>query len=56
MHFVKVFTDKSEELEERLHPKVKPCWFTFHKGSETGWASGGLKRFVKVHSERKGST
>jgi hypothetical protein len=56
MHFVKVEIDKSEELEERLRPRTKPCWITFHKGSETGGSSGGLKRFVQVHSERRNSS
>ncbi|CZR53579.1 uncharacterized protein PAC_03459 [Phialocephala subalpina] len=55
VHFVRVDLDVSEELEERLKPKVKPCWFSFHKGMETGWSSGGMKRFMQVHSERKGS-
>lgn len=54
-HFVRVEVDNSPPLEERLQPKTKPCWFTFHKGTETGWSSGGMKRFVQVHSERKGS-
>jgi hypothetical protein len=55
-HFVKVEIDKSKELEERLQPRTKPGWITFHKGSETGGSSGGMKRFVQVHTERKNST
>ena len=55
VHFVKVDLDESPEMEERLNPKVKPCWVTFHKGRESGWSSGGMKRFVQVHSERRHS-
>ncbi|KUJ08952.1 uncharacterized protein LY89DRAFT_690522 [Mollisia scopiformis] len=55
VHFVRVDLDESEELEERLKPRVRPCWFSFHKGQETGWSSGGMKRFLQMHSERKGS-
>lgn len=55
VHFVRVDLDVSPTLEERLQPRVKPCWVTFHKGKETGWSSGGMKRFVQVHSERKQS-
>jgi hypothetical protein len=55
VHFVRVDLDVSPPLEERLQPKVKPCWVTFHKGEVTGWSSGGMKRFVQLHSERKGS-
>jgi hypothetical protein len=56
VRFVRVDLDSVPPLEERLQPKVKPCWFTFHKGAPTGWSSGGLKRFVTMHTERKGST
>lgn len=55
MHFVKVEIDKSAELEEYLQPKVKPSWVTFHKGHQTGWASGGMKRFLQLHSEKRNS-
>ncbi len=55
VHFVRVDLDVSPSLEERLQPRVKPCWVTFHKGTETGWSSGGMKRFVQLHSERKHS-
>jgi hypothetical protein len=55
VHFVRVDLDVSEALEERLQPKAKPCWVTFHKGEVTGWSSGGMKRFVQLHSERKHS-
>ena len=56
VHFVKAEIDKSEELEERLHPRTRPCWITFHKGGETGGGSGGLKRFAQVHSGRSNSS
>ena len=56
MRFVRVDLDARPPLEERLQPKVKPCWFTFYKGAETGWSSGGLKRFVAMHTDRKSST
>ena len=55
MHFIRVDLDVSEELGERLQPRVRPCWVTFHKGLPTGWSSGGMKRFVQVHKERKKS-
>jgi len=55
VHFVRVDLDVSLPLEERLQPRVKPCWVTFHKGEETGWSSGGMKRFVQLHSDRKHS-
>ncbi len=55
VHFVRVDLDVSGALEERLQPKVRPCWVTFHKGEQTGWSSGGMKRFLQLHSERKGS-
>ncbi|KAE9362845.1 hypothetical protein N431DRAFT_391394 [Stipitochalara longipes BDJ] len=54
VHFVRVNLDVSCTLEDRLQPKVRPCWVTFHKGEETGWSSGGMKRFLQLHSERKG--
>ena len=56
VRFVRVDLDARPPLEERLQPKVKPCWFTFYKGAETGWSSGGLKRFVAMHTDRKSST
>jgi len=45
------------ELRERLRSIVdkRPCWVGFHKGVETGWSKGGLKRFRGVHGERKKS-
>ncbi|PMD38644.1 hypothetical protein L207DRAFT_634675 [Hyaloscypha variabilis F] len=55
VHFVRVDLDVSRALEDRLQPKVRPCWVTFHKGEQTGWSSGGMKRFLQLHSERKGS-
>ena len=55
VHFVRVDLDVSDTLEDRLQPKVRPCWVTFHKGEETGWSSGGMKRFLQLHSERKDS-
>jgi len=56
MHFVRVNLDESEELEQRLKPRVKPSWVTFHRGNQTGCASGGMKKFVLAHSERRHST
>ena len=55
MHFVRVNIDENEELEDRLAPRTKPSWITFHRGHATGSASGGMKRFVQAHSERKHS-
>jgi hypothetical protein len=40
-------------MEEELQPKAKQCWFSFHKELQTGWSSGGIKRFIQTHSERK---
>jgi hypothetical protein len=56
MHFVRVNVDESEELEERLAPRVKPSWITFHRGHPTGSASGGMKKFIQAHSERRNSS
>lgn len=55
MHFVRVDLDVCGDLQERLKPKSKPCWFSFHKGIETWWSSGGMKRFMQMHSQRNGS-
>jgi hypothetical protein len=55
MHFVRVNIDESEDLEERLQPRVKPSWVTFHRGHPTGSASGGMKKFIQAHSH-KGSS
>jgi hypothetical protein len=60
VHFVRIDLetdtedDGVEELEERLGMKGrgKPCWVTFHKGCLTGWASGGMKKFMRVHGGR----
>jgi hypothetical protein len=58
VHFVRIDletdTEDGGELEERLGMKGrgKPCWVTFHKGCSTGWASGGMKKFMRVHGGR----
>ena len=61
VHFVRIDLETDaeeggelEELEERLGMKErgKPCWVTFHKGCSSGWASGGMKKFMRVHGGR----
>jgi hypothetical protein len=52
MHFVRVNLDESPELQERLHPRVKPSWITFHRGHPTGSSSGGIKKFIDTHSTK----